>query len=127
MIPATVPSIFWTDFSLSGLMFPAGSVLTTVLASIQRSTGFSCLFYGGPGTGKTETVYQLARQSGRDLFVVDVAQIKSCWVGESEKNIKRVFSRYRECVKNGGTIPILLFNQLGGLQPVTGLSLKLNF
>ena len=74
-------------------------------------TGFSCLFYGGPGTGKTETVYQLARQSGRDLFVVDVAQIKSCWVGESEKNIKRVFSRYRECVKNGGTIPILLFNE----------------
>ena len=74
-------------------------------------TGFSCLFYGGPGTGKTETVYQLARQSGRDLFVVDVAQIKSCWVGESEKNIKRVFSRYRECVKNGSTIPILLFNE----------------
>ena len=74
-------------------------------------TGFSCLFYGGPGTGKTETVYQLARQSGRDLFVVDVAQIKSCWVGESEKNIKRVFSRYRECVKNGGSIPILLFNE----------------
>ena len=29
-------------------------------------TGFTCLFYGGPGTGKTETVYQIARESGRD-------------------------------------------------------------
>lgn len=74
-------------------------------------TGFSCLFYGGPGTGKTETVYQIARESGRDLYIVDVSQIKSCWVGESEKNIKKVFEKYREAVKGGGPIPILLFNE----------------
>jgi len=74
-------------------------------------TGFSCLFYGGPGTGKTETVYQIARESSRDLFVVDVSQIKSYWVGESEKNIKKVFDKYRETVKDGGIIPILLFNE----------------
>ena len=74
-------------------------------------TGFTCLFYGGPGTGKTETVYQLARECGRDLFVVDVSQIKSCWVGESEKNIKEVFDKYRKAVSAGGTVPILLFNE----------------
>ncbi len=74
-------------------------------------TGFTCLFYGSPGTGKTETAYQIARASGRDLFVIDVSQIKSCWVGESEKNIKQVFNKYRECVAGGGTIPILLFNE----------------
>ena len=74
-------------------------------------TGFTCLFYGGPGTGKTETVYQIARESGRDLFIVDVSQIKSCWVGESEKSIKKVFHKYREAVKDGGIIPILLFNE----------------
>ena len=74
-------------------------------------TGFTCLFYGGPGTGKTETVYQIARESGRDLYIVDVSQIKSCWVGESEKNIKKVFEKYREAVKAGGVIPILLFNE----------------
>ena len=75
-------------------------------------TGFTCLFYGAPGTGKTETVYQIARRSGRDLFVVDVSQIKSCWVGESEKNIKEVFSRYRECVSSPkAKVPILLFNE----------------
>lgn len=74
-------------------------------------SGFTCLFYGSPGTGKTETVYQIARESGRDLFIVDVSQIKSCWVGESEKNIKDVFDKYRACVREGGTVPILLFNE----------------
>ena len=74
-------------------------------------TGFTCLFYGSPGTGKTETVYQIARESGRDLFIIDVSQIKSCWVGESEKNIKEIFDKYRQTVKAGGTIPILLFNE----------------
>ena len=74
-------------------------------------SGFTCLFYGSPGTGKTETVYQIARESGRDLFIVDVSQIKSCWVGDSEKNIKDVFDNYRACVREGDNIPILLFNE----------------
>lgn len=74
-------------------------------------SGFTCLFYGAPGTGKTETVYQVARECGRDIFIVDVSQIKSMWVGESEKNIKDVFDRYRQCVAAGGLIPILLFNE----------------
>ena len=73
--------------------------------------GFPCLFYGGPGTGKTETVYQLARQTGRDILVVDVPQIKSKWVGDSEKNIKALFDRYRELVNRSEVAPILLFNE----------------
>jgi len=73
--------------------------------------GFACLFYGGPGTGKTETVYQLARQTGRSIMVVDVPRIKSKWVGESEKNIKALFDRYREQVKRAQVTPILLFNE----------------
>ena len=73
--------------------------------------GFSCLFYGGPGTGKTETVYQLARQTGRDIMVVDVPQIKSKWVGDSEKNIKALFDRYRDMVRRARLAPILLFNE----------------
>ena len=74
-------------------------------------SGFACLFYGGPGTGKTETVYQLARQTGRDIMVVDVPQIKSKWVGESEKNVKALFDRYRELVRRSELTPILLFNE----------------
>lgn len=73
--------------------------------------GFACLFYGSPGTGKTETVYQLARQTGRNIMVVDVPQIKSKWVGESEKNIKALFDRYRELTKRINPTPILLFNE----------------
>ena len=73
--------------------------------------GFTCLFYGAPGTGKTETVLQLARQTGRDIMQVDVSQIKSCWVGESEKNIKGLFESYREKVKKSMLTPILLFNE----------------
>ena len=73
--------------------------------------GFACLFYGSPGTGKTETVYQLARQTGRSIMVVDVPRIKSKWVGESEKNIKALFDRYREQVKRAQLTPILLFNE----------------
>ena len=74
-------------------------------------TGFTCLFYGSPGTGKTETVYQIARECGRDLYIVDVSQVKSCWVGESEKNIKDVFDKYRQAVRGDGPVPILLFNE----------------
>jgi AAA+ superfamily predicted ATPase len=73
--------------------------------------GFACLFYGAAGTGKTETVYQLARHTGRDIMLVDVPQIKSKWVGDSEKNIKAVFDRYREAVKRCKQAPILLFNE----------------
>ena len=73
--------------------------------------GFTCLFYGAPGTGKTETVLQLARQTGRDILQVNVSQIKSMWVGESEKNIKALFDTYRAKVNDSKLAPILLFNE----------------
>ena len=81
------------------------------LGNAGMRTGFCCIFYGAPGTGKTETVYQLARQTGRDIMRVDVDKIKSCWVGESEKNIKALFDRYRSICKNSRLAPILLFNE----------------
>lgn len=81
------------------------------LRSAGMRPGFCCIFYGAPGTGKTETVYQLARCTGRDIMRVDVDKIKSCWVGESEKNIKALFDRYRNICKNSELAPILLFNE----------------
>lgn len=74
-------------------------------------SGFCSLFYGSPGTGKTETVYQIARETKRHIMQVDVDKIKSCWVGESEKNIKALFDRYRVICKNSTNLPILLFNE----------------
>ena len=73
--------------------------------------GFACLFYGAPGTGKTETVLQIARQTGRDLMQVDIAGLRDKWVGESEKNIQEVFARYRALCRNSEVMPILFFNE----------------
>ena len=91
---------------------------TETLPSIQKRLeeqgmrkGFACLFYGAPGTGKTETVLQIARQTGRDLMQVDIAGLRDKWVGESEKNIKEVFARYRRLCQNSEVMPILFFNE----------------
>lgn len=77
--------------------------------------GFACLFYGGPGTGKTETVLQIARKTGRDILQIDIAGLRDKWVGESEKNIKAVFANYRELCKNAEVMPILFFNEADGI------------
>ena len=91
---------------------------TDTLPSIQKRLeeqgmrkGFACLFYGAPGTGKTETVLQIARKTGRDLMQVDIAGLRDKWVGESEKNIKEVFARYRRLCQNSEVMPILFFNE----------------
>lgn len=73
--------------------------------------GFACIFYGAPGTGKTESVLQLARKTGRDIMMVDVPNLRSKWVGDTEKNIKAVFERYRNAFKSSDVAPILLFNE----------------
>ena len=74
-------------------------------------TGFACLFSGGPGTGKTETAYQIARICRRDIVPVDISSVKTKWFGESEKLIKALFDKYRDCVRKTKITPILLFNE----------------
>ena len=78
-------------------------------------TGFACLLYGGPGTGKTETVYQLARRTGRAIMPVNISEIRDKFVGETEKRIKHVFDKYRAYVQESRDkdtlCPILFFNE----------------
>ncbi len=74
-------------------------------------TGINILLYGPPGTGKTELCFQLARITGRDIFTVDVSQLKSKWVGDSEKAIRSLFCSYRNTVQHSERCPILLFNE----------------
>jgi hypothetical protein len=69
------------------------------------------IFHGLPGTGKTELVKQIAQKHQRSIFQVEIAGIKDLWVGESEKNLKKVFKEYAEAVKCGPNTPILLFNE----------------
>lgn len=97
---------------LESLLRPENFKLVCERLSTQgMRRGFACLFYGAPGTGKTETVLQLARRCGRDIMQVNISTIKSKWVGESEKNIKEIFDRYRTAVEHSEVAPILLFNE----------------
>lgn len=73
--------------------------------------GFCCLFYGAPGTGKTETAMQLARQTGRAIMQVDFSQTRDMWYGNTEKNVKRIFTDYRNLARSSRLLPILLFNE----------------
>ena len=73
--------------------------------------GLTVLFFGHPGTGKTESVLQMARKSGREIQKVDISQTKSMWFGESEKIIKKIFSDYRIMAEESKRMPILLFNE----------------
>ena len=75
------------------------------------STSVNCLFYGTPGTGKTELAKQLARTTGRKLLHVDISSTKSKWFGQSEKEIKKVFDRYAKMIRHEEVKPILLFNE----------------
>ncbi len=53
----------------------------------------SALFYGPPGTGKTMMAMIIAKDLGMELFRVDLSQIVSKYIGETEKNLKRVFDQ----------------------------------
>lgn len=70
------------------------------LKSKGMRTGVCILMHGEPGTGKTATVYELARQTGRDIIQVQVTDFKDKYVGESEAKLKKIFSDYRQCCMN---------------------------
>lgn len=73
--------------------------------------GVIAILYGPPGTGKTESVYQIARKTNRQIFKLEISETKSKWFGDSEKNIKEIFSRYKKSLKACDKLPILLFNE----------------
>lgn len=74
-------------------------------------SGITTLLYGVPGTGKTETVYQLAKKYNRAVFKVEISETKSMWFGESQKLVKKIFTDYYKFKKQEKQCPILLFNE----------------
>ncbi|HQU31014.1 MAG: ATP-binding protein [Planctomycetia bacterium] len=55
--------------------------------------GYRALFYGPPGTGKTLTATLLGKYTDKDVFRVDLSRVVSKYIGETEKNLSRLFDK----------------------------------
>lgn len=99
------------DFFQGSLMQDKFTAMQDRLKGMSMPSGIAAVFYGAPGTGKTESVYQIAKATGRDVFFVDISQTKSMWFGESEKKIKAIFNDYNRLCLKSEIKPILLFNE----------------
>jgi AAA+ superfamily predicted ATPase len=69
------------------------------------------IFYGAPGTGKTMTAYSLAKSLKRQILAFDCSKILSMYVGESEKNVRKIFDTFYELSEKTKSEPILLLNE----------------
>ena len=78
-------------------------------AKNNRGLGISALFAGDSGTGKTMAAEVLARELQLDLFRIDLSQVVNKYIGETEKNLKKIF----DAAEYGGTI--LLFDEADAL------------
>jgi ATPase family associated with various cellular activities (AAA) len=74
-----------------------------------RGLGISALFTGVSGTGKTMAAEVLANELSLDLYRIDLSQVVSKYIGETEKNLRRVF----DAAEGGGAI--LLFDEADAL------------
>ncbi len=115
-------SLGWGDVVLPDQTFEALMEIITFAryrAQVMDQWGFrrklpygralSALFYGPPGTGKTMVAGIIARELNQELLRVDVSQIVSKWLGETEKNIARLFEEAR---RNNA---VLLFDEADSL------------
>ena len=55
--------------------------------------GYRVLFHGPPGTGKTLTATLIGKSTGRPVFRIDLSRVVSKYIGETEKNLSRLFAR----------------------------------
>jgi hypothetical protein len=74
-----------------------------------RGLGLSVMFSGASGTGKTMAAGILARELGRDLYQIDLATVASKYIGETEKNLRRIF----DAAERSGAV--LLFDEADAL------------
>jgi len=78
-------------------------------AKSERGLGISALFTGESGTGKTMASEVLANELHLDLYRIDLSQVVNKYIGETEKNLRRVF----DAAEEGGAI--LLFDEADSL------------
>ena len=82
------------DYSSKQLLLPniIEEDILGITRAISNRTGLSkFLFYGAPGSGKTETVYQIARILNRDILSVPFEQLIDSRMGETSKNVSQLF------------------------------------
>jgi len=89
----------------------SGGNLTCPSSGRRGRRSVTMLYHGAPGTGKTLTAHAVAHALKSRLLTFDCSKILSCWVGESEKNTRRIFDRYREISKGKKIPPVLLLNE----------------
>ncbi|WP_445246352.1 ATP-binding protein [Microcoleus sp. OTE_8_concoct_300] len=75
----------------------------------SRGFGITCLFHGESGTGKTMAAEVLAQHFRLDLYRIDLSAVVSKYIGETEKNLGRIF----DAAETGGVI--LLFDEADAL------------
>ena len=69
------------------------------------------IFYGAAGTGKTLSALSLAKSLKKPVLSFDCSKILSMYVGESEKNVRKIFDTYKELAQKSGNEPILLLDE----------------
>lgn len=77
--------------------------------ALRSGLGVTALFAGGSGTGKTLAAEVMAKELGLDLFIIDLSQVVSKYIGETEKNLSKVF----DAAERGGAL--LLFDEADAL------------
>ena len=92
-----VPKASREDLSLTG---PARATFGRIIAQLERkkargsksATGITALFVGLKGTGKALAAEVIANHLGKDFYLIDLSKVASKYIGETEKNIARVFA-----------------------------------
>jgi len=116
------PTMRWADLALPE---DACATLGTIIAAVRgrftvytrwgfahrsgRGLGVSALFAGPSGTGKTSAAELIAAELGLDLYRIDLSQVVSKYVGETEKHLRQLFA----AAETGGAI--LLFDEADAL------------
>ncbi len=77
----------------------------------KRGLDIKMIFYGAPGTGKTMTALSLSKSLKKSVLSFDCSKILSQYVGESEKNVRKIFDTYYDLCDKTKTTPVLLLNE----------------
>lgn len=77
----------------------------------KRGIDAKIMFYGHSGTGKTITAYALGNALKKPILSLDCSKVLSMYVGESEKNVRKIFDLYKNITKDLKNDAILLLDE----------------